>query len=76
MDRLYPALEILFQTLPGTDRIDQLLAALDDEGPTAVEERDSGVVVFFASTDRRNRALEIVRALALDASVTAVSISD
>ena len=75
--RLYPALEIRFQTLPGPDRIDQLLAALDDdEGPTAVEERDSGLFVFFPDDERRDRALAITRSFAPDTSVCAVSISD
>ena len=76
MDRLFPALEIEWPTPVDSERIEQLIAALDDEGPTAVEERSSGVAVFFPSDDRRNRALEIARAFAPEASVTAVSISD
>jgi ribosomal protein L11 methyltransferase len=74
--RHYPALHIEWPAPPGAERAEQLLAALDDEEPTAVEERVSGVAVFFGSTDRRDRALEIVRAFAPDASVTPVSVSD
>ncbi len=76
MDRLFPALDIEWPTPVDSERIEQLIAALDDEGPTAVEERSSGVAVFFPSDDRRDRALEIARAFAPEASVTAVSISD
>ena len=76
MDRLFPALEIEWPTPVDSERIDQLIAALDDEGPTAVEERAFGVAVFFPSDDRRDRALEIARAFAPEASVSAVSISD
>ena len=76
MDRLFPALDIEWSTPVDSERVEQLIAALDDEGPTAVEGRSSGVAVFFPSDDRRDRALEIARAFAPEASVTAVSISD
>ena len=76
MDRLYPALEIEWPALPHLERVEQLIAALDDEGPTAVQERAAGVAVFFPSADQRDRAAEIARAFAPDASVTTVSISD
>ena len=76
MDRLFPALDVEWPTPVDSERIEQLIAALDDEGPTAVEERSSGVAVFFPSDDRRDRALVIARAFAPEASVTAVSVSD
>ena len=76
MNRLHPALEVRFETSPGADRLEQLLAALDDEGPTAVEERVTGVAVFFSSPEQRDRALELARSFAPEASVTSVSISD
>ncbi len=76
MERLFPALEIRFETSPAADRLDQLLAVLDDAGPTAVEERVSGVAVFFSSPEQRDRALDLARSFAPEASVTSVSISD
>jgi ribosomal protein L11 methyltransferase len=48
--RDWPALDI-----PDAD--DLLLAALDDFAPTAIEERDCGVRVFFASFVQRDAAL-------------------
>jgi ribosomal protein L11 methyltransferase len=76
MDRLYPALEIRFQTLPGPDRMEQLLAFLDEQTPTAIDEREYGVVVFFPNAERRDRAADVARVFAPEASVTPLSISD
>jgi len=76
MDRLYPAIDIRWSTPPDAGRVEQLLAILDDEAPTAVEERDSGIAVFFAGADERDRAAGIARDFAPDATVTPVSVSD
>jgi ribosomal protein L11 methyltransferase len=74
--RFYPALEIVWPTAPDPEQVDRLLAALDDEGPTAVDERESGFAVFFPSAERRDRAATIARTFAPDATVAAVSVSD
>src|SRR5215813_8133166 len=50
-----------------------LLAAVDDFAPTAVEERDSGLRVFFATPAARDAA---VSALGRQFSVTAVDVDD
>src|SRR5215813_2095032 len=50
-----------------------LLAAVDDFSPTAVEERDSGLRVFFATPTARDAA---VSALGRQFSVTAVDVDD
>jgi ribosomal protein L11 methyltransferase len=76
MARHYPALDIRFQTPPGADRIERLLAVLDDDEPTAVEERASGLAVFFATAERRDRALETARSFAPESCVTSLSVSD
>ena len=47
--KLWPALDL-------TSADDLLLAALDDFSPTASEERDTGLRVFFASREHRDRA--------------------
>ena len=74
--RFYPALEIEWPSPPGAERIDELIALLDDEQPTAVDERASGVAVFFSSADRRDRALALSRAFAPEATITSISVSD
>jgi ribosomal protein L11 methyltransferase len=74
--RHYPALDIEWPTPVSAERLDRLMAALDDEGPTAVEERASGVAVFFSTNERRDRALALARDFAPEASVTSVSVSD
>ena len=50
MVRHWPALDIL-------EADDLLLAALDDFAPTAIEERERGVRVFFATQEQRDAAL-------------------
>jgi ribosomal protein L11 methyltransferase len=51
--RHWPALDIPY-TDPDAD--DRLLAALDDFAPTAIEERQPGIRVFFATTEQRDAA--------------------
>jgi len=56
-----------------TDAPDLLLAIIDDFGPTAVEERDASVRVFFVTAGDRDAAH---RALAPRFDVTAVDVPD
>jgi ribosomal protein L11 methyltransferase len=56
-----------------TDSPDILLAIVDDFGPTAVEERDASVRVFFSTAGDRHAAQ---RALASRFDVTAVDVPD
>ncbi len=63
----YPALDI---AAPQTD---PLLAALDDLSPTAIDERDSMVRVFFVSASERDAAQ---RALASRFDVTPIEVPD
>ncbi len=65
--RSYPALEV------HTDSPDLLLALVDDFHPTAVEERDASVRVFFTTTHDRDEAQ---RALAPHYDVTAIEVDD
>jgi ribosomal protein L11 methyltransferase len=53
LGKTWPALAV---TADGVDR-DLVLAAADDHAPTAVEERDGGLRIFFATQDARDRAL-------------------
>jgi ribosomal protein L11 methyltransferase len=63
----YPALEIHGES---TDR---LLMIVDDFGPTAIDERDDSVRVFFATTDARDAARA---ALATRFIVEAIDVPD
>jgi ribosomal protein L11 methyltransferase len=50
---------------------------VDDERPTAVDDRgDGGVVLYFGSVEDRDRALLHARAFAAGASLTPLSVSD
>ena len=65
--KTYAALEI---RTPDTDR---LLVAIDDVAPTAIEERDDAVRVFFSTSAARDQAQA---ALAPHFSVAAIEVSD
>src|ERR1043166_604579 len=45
---------------------DLILAAADDYSPTAVEERDGGLRIFFATSELRDRAAAALRASPVD----------
>ena len=74
--RTYPALEITWPVLPTDERVGLLLAAIDDEGPVAVETTDSAVRVYFATATARGRAT--IRLLRFDpeATCTPVEVPD
>jgi ribosomal protein L11 methyltransferase len=59
--RTYPAIDITWPAPPSDDDVEQLLAALDDHGPTAVEEQPAGVRVFFGGLADRDSAAATTR---------------
>jgi ribosomal protein L11 methyltransferase len=63
----YPAIDVR------ADSSDLLLALVDDFGPTAVEERDAVVRIFFPTIAQRDAAQ---RALGPDLDVSAVDVDD
>jgi ribosomal protein L11 methyltransferase len=67
--KLWPALD-----LPGAD--DLSLAALDDFSPTAFEDRDTGVRVFFASREHRDLAQAALGHRGIAGTATDVSDED
>ena len=67
MGKHWPALDA------SSDQSDLLLAAADDFAPTAVEERETGVRVFFATPAARDAA---VGALSQQFSVSSVDVDD
>jgi ribosomal protein L11 methyltransferase len=76
LDRRCPAIEVGWPTPPPAEAVDLLLAVIDDERPTAVEERPAGARVFFSTIEQRDRAAELVRAADPAAAVTTVSVPD
>lgn len=66
--RTYPALELSWPTRPDDAHIDVLLAEIDADGPTAVEERGDAVRIFFATADARRTAA--IRLIAVDPAAT------
>jgi len=90
VSRLYPALDVTWPAPPDTegvdrrdrvdrldrlDPLDRLLASVDDDAPTAVEERDEAVRIFFATPGARDAA---ARRLSADRGLAcaAVDVSD
>jgi ribosomal protein L11 methyltransferase len=59
--RTYPAIDITSPTPLSDDDVERLLAALDDHGPTAVEEQPAGVRVFFGGEADRDAAVATTR---------------
>jgi ribosomal protein L11 methyltransferase len=74
--RTYPALDLAWPARPDDAHLERILAEIDIDGPTGLEERAAGARVFFASADLRRRAA--IRIIALDPSATCtpVEVSD
>lgn len=70
MSRSHPALDLSWPTAPDADAVGRTLAEIDADSPTAVEERDDGVRVFFPSAALRDRALKRLRELDLTPTCT------
>jgi ribosomal protein L11 methyltransferase len=66
--RTYPALDLAWPTRPDDAHLERILAEIDVDGPTALEDRAGGARVFFSSADLRRRAA--IRIIALDPSAT------
>ena len=74
--RTYPAIEITWPAVPSADEVEQLLAALDDHQPTAVEEQPAGVRVFFGEEADRDAAASATRDRLPGVTVTPLLIPD
>ena len=73
--RAYPALEASWSAPPSESDRDLLLATVDDDEPTAVEETPNGARVFFSSGEARDRAAVRV-ARTLPVTCTSIAVSD
>jgi ribosomal protein L11 methyltransferase len=79
LPRIYPALDVIWQLRPDDERIDRLLADLDDDAPVAplaIEERANGIRVFFSSPAARGRAAVKLVAMAPEFTCEPVEVSD
>jgi ribosomal protein L11 methyltransferase len=74
--RAYPAIDVRWPARPADDAVDRALAEIDTDSPTAVEERDDGVRVFFPSVTQRDRALKRLRELDLTPTCMPVEVPD
>jgi ribosomal protein L11 methyltransferase len=74
--REYPALELRWPTPPDSDHLERLLAAIDDDAPTALEERDDGLRVFFATSELRARAAATLTSADPNLTCSRVDVSD
>jgi ribosomal protein L11 methyltransferase len=76
VSRLFPALDIPRASSPDDEALGGLLAALDDSGPIAVEERPDGFRIFFNSTVDRDRGLVAIRGREDASAACAVDVPD
>ena len=64
MAKRWPAVDVRGPLAPLSDEdIGLLVAAIDDYSPTAVEERDAGVRIFFATAEARDAAAAVIATL-------------
>jgi ribosomal protein L11 methyltransferase len=59
--RTFPALQLNWRSPPEAGAIERVLAEIDADAPTAVEDLANGIRVFFPSAAQRDRALTRVR---------------
>lgn len=76
MARTYPALQLNWRTAPETGAIDRALAEIDADAPTAVQDHDNGIRVFFQSSDLRDRAQARLKDLDPAPNCTAIEVPD
>jgi ribosomal protein L11 methyltransferase len=79
MSRSWPALDVRFTAATAGERAaaaDRLSAALDDLHATAIEERDGGWRVFFATGPNRDAAGRALADGVLGAEPTAIDVAD
>lgn len=74
--RHYPALDLAWPDGPSDDEIALIVAALDDDGLTGLEETTVGVRMFFRTPAMRDRAANRLPTLAPDISCLRVDVAD
>jgi ribosomal protein L11 methyltransferase len=76
--RLYHAVALIWPEPPGDDHVERLLAEIDDERVTAVDQdaATGATRFFFSNAESRDRAADLIRAIDASASVSAIDVSD
>ena len=74
--RTYPALEVVLAGGSTDDRVELLLADIDDTSPAAIEAVPGGVRVFFDDAHARDAAAALISARFADARLTTLAVSD
>jgi ribosomal protein L11 methyltransferase len=74
--RFYPAVDLTWSSRPDNDRLEILLADIDDEAPLGVEELNSGLRIYFSTAVARGRAAVRLVALAPDLICEPLEVSD
>jgi ribosomal protein L11 methyltransferase len=76
MPRTYPALDVIWPLQPDDERLEIVLAEIDDEAPTAVEPWTDRLRIFFPSPVARGRAAVRIVALEPDLVCQPVDVPD
>jgi ribosomal protein L11 methyltransferase len=76
VSRTFPALQLNWRSAPEDGAVGLILAEIDAETPTAVEEVTNGIRVFFPSAALRDRALIRLREFSADSVCTAIDMPD
>jgi hypothetical protein len=76
VSKTYPALDVTWSVGGDEDRLGRLIAEIDEDAPTAVEEHQHRARIFFASPAARARAAVRLIALEPDLGCDPVEVSD
>lgn len=76
MPRTFPALLVRWPARPSDEYLERLQAEIDEDGPTAIEDRDDGVDIFFTSAADRDCAQARVAAFDPAATLSPAAIDD
>jgi ribosomal protein L11 methyltransferase len=76
--RLYHAVALIWPEPPGDDHVERLLAEIDDERVSAVDQDPAtgATRFFFSNAASRDRAANVIREIDAAASVSAIDVSD
>jgi ribosomal protein L11 methyltransferase len=76
LDRAFPAIDVTWPVRPDDAHVERVLAEIDDDHPTALEDRPNGIRVFFSTTIARGLAAARVIGFDAMADVTPVDVPD
>jgi ribosomal protein L11 methyltransferase len=74
--RHFPALDVTWATRPDDEHLEQVLAAVDDAGPLAIEDQPLGLRIFFRDDTDRVNAARAIGDLDSTAACVAIDVPD